>query len=684
MKKHRPFLFRFFWNYISAFFVILSIYSIPCIFFAILGVLHLFHVHFWLPFFVLVVIAFLCLIFVLLAFRYFRLPHFCSDDQVQNAQSSADDFIESFPYQSLDFNTPKLFFSAILELNTNIARALGISSPHPELNVPIGYLIHSIRSISTDIEEFFLHDSMMKHVLPFIKLHHILWFVPKSSKPINDDLPGKRTWGEYFGSFTVIRKTIFKFIFRRVAYYSIQLYSGKVLEKSRLYFTRYTESSQNFFRTRLLFLPILVCIFSVVFFTGLVIAGLFYSTDSAWELIHIYRNSKANGITSVSTLPWKQIFFHTLPTLLALAFSCIFYFSLFFCRFRFSPFKLHPVAEWPKREFENFSQIQEFIKSVDVSRLSTFSSFMEVLQELLSFTDSLYRKPQATAFSLSLSEILMAQQILISRSQSKFDEEFPFMNFFNIQDFLFANRLYSIYLKFFLVFRSLNFCVNPFSGSVMETRIRLNQSLLQSLLENFLFSGEVFLLNLTSFHLMEIYNGHLYFPENGLPIEVFFTGGTDVQRNSISSALLDTLNQNLHIQIDSSQETSYFQKLFHLRNDSESRWKKMKAQMSQTDLVLFLAPEKTDSSEMEKFQDVLARCETFLDSLEAPPLAVLIVPSSGTSLPCSEKFQIIPWPNDEESESLPPLKTLLVQNRQQILVRQTFRFIRDYKEKYDR
>ena len=360
------------------------------------------------------------------------------------------------------------------------------------------------------------------------------------------------------------------------------------------------------------------------------------------------------------------------------------YFSLFFYRYRMSPFKVEPIAEWPVREQENFSRIQDFIKALDVSRLKTFSSSVEVLQELLSFTDSLYRKPQAAAFSLSLSEILKAQQILISRSQSKFDEEFPFMNFFNIRDFLFANRIYSIYLKFFLAFRSLNCCVNPFSGTVMESRIRLNRNLLQSLLENFLFSGEIFLLHLIVFNLMEIYSGHLFFPDEGLPLDALFSGGTDVQRNSVSSALLDILDQKLYIQVDSSQETSYFQKLFHLGNDSESRWKKLKVQIDQCDLVLFIAPERSDASETVKFQDVLTRTESFFDSLEAPPLVVLIVPSSETSLPCSGKFHVIPWQNDEGSSFQELLKPLIEQNRQKILVRQTFRFIRDYKEKYGR
>lgn len=684
MKTNFSLLRRIFWNYFSAIFIIFSIYSIPFIFFSILGILQLFKLNLWLLFFTIVLIVFLVIVFTLLAFRFFRLPHFCSDNQVRVAQAAADTFIDSYSYQNLDFTTPNLFFDAVLELNSTIAQALGVRSSHPELNIPIGYLIHSIRSISTDLEEFFLHDSMMKHVLPFIKLHHVLWFVPKSSKPTDDDLPGKRTWGAYFASFTIIRKTIFKFIFRRVAYYSIRLYSGRVLEKSHLFSFRNSESSQKFFQTRLLLLPILLGIFFLVLFCGLFIAGLFYSTDSAWELIQIYRNSRANGITSLSTLPWGQIFFHALPTLLALIFSFIFYFSLFFYHhFHLQPFQVQPVPAWPNREHQNYSKIQEFI-TLNSSRLCTFSSSVEVVQELLSFTDSLYRKPDATAFSLSLSEILKAQQILISRSQAKFDEEFPFLNFFNIRDFLFANRIYSIYLKFFLVYRSVNCSVNPISGPVLESRIHMNQLLLQPLLKEFLFSGKIFLLNLIGFNMMEIYNGHLYFPENGLALDVFFTGGTDVQRNSVSSTLLDILGQNFHIQIDSSQETSYLWKMLGRGNDPESRWKKMKDQMSQTDLILFFVPENSDSVELEKMQDVLSRSETLFESLEAPPLAVLIVPSSGTSMPCSEKFQIIPWSNDEEAEPQETLKTLLEQNRQQILVRQTFRFLRDFKEKHDR
>ncbi|MCR5163089.1 MAG: hypothetical protein K6C40_03630 [Thermoguttaceae bacterium] len=629
-------------------------------------------------------IVFLVILFTLLAFRFFRLPHFCSDKQVRVAQAAADDFIESYPYQNLDFTTPKVFFSAVLDLNSTIAQALGVRSSRPELNIPIGYLIHSIRSISTDLEEFFLHDSMMKHVLPFIKLYHVLWFVPKTSKPANDDLPGKRTWGAYFASFTIIRKTIFKFIFRRVAYYSINLYSGRVLEKSHLFSFRNSESSQKFFQTRLLLLPILLGIFFIVLFCGLVISGLLYSTDSAWELIQIYRNSMENGLTSVSTLPWKQIFFHTLPTLLALIFSCFFYFSLFFYhRFRLQPFQVHAVPEWPNHEHENFAKIQEFI-ALNVSRLSTFSSSVEVVQELLSFTDSLYRKPDAAAFSLSLSEILKAQQILISRSQAKFDEEFPFLNFFNIRDFQFANRMYAIYLKFFLFYRGLNFSVNPISGPVLETRIRINQLLLQPLLKEFLFSGKISLLNLIGFNMMEIYNGHLYFTELSHPLNVFLTGGTSEQQKSVSSALSNIPDQNFHIQIDSSQEVSYLQKWLHLRVDFDSRWKKIQEQMKQADLILFLASEKPSSSETEIFEKILAHSESLLDSLEAPPLAVLIVPSNGTSLPCSEKIHIIPWQNDEETEPQESLQTLLEQSRQQILVRQNYRFLRDYKEKHDR
>ena len=688
MNKNFVFLRKFFWNYILAFLVIFSIYSIPFIFLAVLGVFYLFQTNHWFIFFGSVFGFFFLIFLLVLIFRFFRLPHFTSAAQEKAARSQADDFINSFSYSSLEFTNPKPISEAIFELNRRIARSFGVLSPHPERDVPIGYLLYTLRSVSTDLENF-CSQLKLNNIEPlsYIKLSHILWFVPKSPKqPVTDSSAANHGHSSFIPAFVqnFIRERIFKFVFTRIAHYSIQLYSGKVLSERRHFSFRNFSPIRKFFRTRLLLWPIVWGFFGLSFFVCLIVCGPFYSSDSVCELIQICRNCKANGLISFSTLPWDQILFRVLPGALALIFSCLFYFIPYFCHLRFSPFKVQPVPEWPEREMENFRKTKDFINSLKVSRLRTFSSFAEVIQELLSFSDSCCKKPESAAFSLSLSEILKAQQILISRLQTKFNDEFPFINYFNIRDFLFANRLYNLYLKFFLVFRSYNFCVNPLSGSVTEVRIRMNRSLLQSMLEEFLVSGNIFVLDLIGYYLIEVYSGYLHFPEKGLPVAFYLAGGTEDQRQSICSALLNISDLNLDIQMQSNQASSTFRSWIPFLNRSNHQMKKMEEQIRQSDLVLFLDPKKTDSEKTDEFQKIPDFSEFPLESSEKPPLAVWVTSVPQTPLPCSGDFCAVPWQNDDESVFQEAIQSLLKQNQQRILSRQIFRFLRDYKEKHGR
>lgn len=688
MKANFGFLRRLFWNYIFAFLLIFSIYSIPFIFLAILGCLYLFQTCHWFIFSLSVFSSFLFVFFLLLLFRFFRLPRYCSNEQIIEARSQADDFINSFPYKILEFNDPKFTFSVILVLNRRIARACGVRSAHPELDVPVGYFLRSLYSISTDLEQYCKQTLRIGPFEPlyYVKLNHILWFVPKSSQPSPDKLKSNHNLSSYIPSFLyeIFRKKVFRFIFERVAHYSIELYSGKVLSQRRFFSFRNFSSFREFFRSRLLLWPIVLGIFGLVFFCCLVVAGLFYSTDSVWELIQIYRNARANGFPSFSTLPWDQIFFRVFPGLLALIFSCVFYFLPFFFRFRLSPFNVQPIQEWPEHEKASFKKTKEFISRIDdVSRFCTFSSLLEVVQELLSSTDNCYRKPQGPAFSLSLLEVLKGQQILISHLQTKFDEEFPFMNYLNIRDFLFVNRLYSFYLKFFLAFRTFNFCVNPMSGSVAEARIHVNRTLLQSLLEEFLITGNIFLLNLIGFHLIEVYSGHLHFPENGLPLVIYLAGGTDEERQAACSALLNISNLKLDVQMETKQGGTGFT-WFPSRGQTDWQLKKLEEQMDRCDLILFLSSEKLTPEKSERFQKALEHCKSYCALAERPPLVVLTAPASQTPLPCSANFYAIPWNSDDESVLQDSLKSLIEQNQQKILSRQTFRFIKEYRKEHGR
>lgn len=700
MKTPFKFLRHLFFNYIFAFFVIFSIYSIPCIFLSVLGVFYLFQSVHWLLFFSSVLGGFLVVLSVILIFRFFRLPHFTTPRQEKLAQKEADDFIKSFNFSALQFNNHKPTLDAIFELNRRIARAFGVHSAHPELDVPVGFFLQSLHSISTDLYEYCSRISKRFRIFNFEPLYFTLAFfmkfIPSSSskdEPVkllpNEDEPEKveppapqtesKVQTDSKPSWDILaffRKLLFKRLFKIIAERSIQLYSGKVLSGHRHFSFRDFSPIRKFFHTRILFLPILCGIFGLVFFVGLSVSGLFYSRDSVCELMQLYRNCKANGLTSFSTLPWDQITFRLFPGVLALTISCLFYFIPFLVRFRFTPFKVQPVPEWPKREVESFRKTkEEFIDQLEVSRLCDFSSFFEVIQELILFTDSCCKKPDSAAYSLTLGEILQAQQALVSRLQSKFDEEFPFINYLTIRDFLIVNRVYNLYLKFFLVFRGLNCCVNPISGSVAEFRIRMNRRLLQSLLQEFLISGNIFLLDLIGFHLVEVYSGYLYFPEKGLPLSFFLAGGTEEQRQSVCTALLSIPDLDLHIQMQSSQGNFNFLSWIPFLNRFNPQASKFEQQIRQSDVVLFLDPKTSDSGKTGEFQ---------VDPSEMPPLTVWVTPATQSPLPCSEDSSQVSWQEDDESVFRKSIQNLLVKNHQRLRSRQTFRFIRDYKKEHGR
>jgi len=703
MKKPFSFLRHFLYNYISALLIIFSIYSVPCIFLAILGVLQLLKFHLFPAFFISVFSAFFLILFLILTFRFFRLPLITTNQQEKNARSEVSNFIKTFPFSYLDFQNPRTIFSAILELNSRIARSFGVRSAHPELDIPVGYLLHVVRSISTDLEDFLLHNAVVKNSffesqyiksligefdpLHFIKLYHILKFIPKQTAEPRKESFLTSKFGSFLPKFKLPDSTkvlIFQFLFQRIAHYSIQLYTGKILVKSHHFTFRNSLSFREFFKTRLLLWPILCIFFLLVLFVGLIISGLFYSTGSVHELVQLYRNCQTNGLTSFSTLPWGQIFFRLLPGILALIFSCIFYFIFSFFHFHLTPIKVQPVPEWPNREHENFHQTKQFIDSLKISRLGTFSSILDVARELLSITDSLYTKPGSPSFSLSLSEMLKAQQILISRLQTKFDDEFPFMNFLHVRDFLFINSVSKFYFKFYNLFRRFNYCVNPFSGTVLEARIRLNKNLIQSLTEEFLFTSKIFLLDLISFHLIEIYSGHLHFPDSGLPLSFFLTCGTNEQDSSISTSLRKILNKNLSIKLEPPQENSTIQKWLQNWIQSDSQSKLMEERMRQSDFILFFVPEKTDSARMEKFQEILVSSACLFDATERAPIAILVVPATRLSFPCSGNFLVLPWQSDDETVFQEAFAALLSKNHSDVHFRQTFRFLREYKEKYSR
>lgn len=199
---HRPpsFIRTLLWNQLLWLIPILTAMMSPILFMAGLGVWGLFSDHerflwFWDRFWLCSAIAFLAVLLFCLAVRQWRLPRRSTPEREAAARKVVEDFVRDFPYEKLTFTDQGNILNAILDLNARVARVYGIRSKNPELDIPLSYALLLVDRISADLTRklagFRTGDLTQKltgvhwgdqPLLDWVKLSHLLWFLPSSSK----------------------------------------------------------------------------------------------------------------------------------------------------------------------------------------------------------------------------------------------------------------------------------------------------------------------------------------------------------------------------------------------------------------------------------------------------------------------------------------------------------------------
>ena len=200
MRRRPSFIRTLLWNQILWLIPMLTAMMSPVLFMAGIGIWGLFSEHerffwFWDWFWLHSLGAFLAVWLICLGVRQWRLPRRATAEREAAARREVESFVQDFPYDKLTFSNWQNILDAILELNARVARVYGIRSRNPELDIPLSCALLLIDRISADLTqklaEFRTGDLTQKlagvrigdqPLLDWVKLSHLLWFMPSASR----------------------------------------------------------------------------------------------------------------------------------------------------------------------------------------------------------------------------------------------------------------------------------------------------------------------------------------------------------------------------------------------------------------------------------------------------------------------------------------------------------------------
>ncbi len=189
----------------------------------------------WLYFLLCSTVLFFLFLLLIFVIRHSRLPKRSTSALEFRAKKEIESFVLEFDYRTIKSWDGTAILEAICELNRRVAFTYGIRSRRPELDVPVSFVLLAVERISSDMLEYLKNNAhfMMFHPLEWIKLKHLLRFLPtgsaskKEEKKQEPEVSAAESKKKMYVPQWVHRKIVER-LFRLVGHYSTMLYSGSL------------------------------------------------------------------------------------------------------------------------------------------------------------------------------------------------------------------------------------------------------------------------------------------------------------------------------------------------------------------------------------------------------------------------------------------------------------------------
>ncbi len=272
---------------------------------------------------------------------------------------------------------------------------------------------------------------------------------------------------------------------------------------------------------------------------------------------------------------------------------------------------------WPLKEQKVFEKVQNRVNELKLNEISGFQPIGESLRKIIELVDREYSGQSNARYSISFSEILKAQRILISRFRQTLARELPSMDYLLLQDIRYGLVFYRYYLWGFNIYRKLLW-LDPASASVLELRRMVNQGALKFFGKHIASSSILYVLRLCGFYAVEIYSGNLFFSKDLEPVRVSIVGGKTADLSAFAEKLKSKTNE---LELPSIQLSIIKNRI----NEEQSWWarwssppiQKCEREIEHSDVVWGIFQNQEE-------KDLLTRMESDLQKQERPPLFWLL------------------------------------------------------------
>jgi len=317
--------------------------------------------------------------------------------------------------------------------------------------------------------------------------------------------------------------------------------------------------------------------------------------------------------------------------------------------------EVEPDEYWPLKERETFEKVQMLTDGLKLSEISGMGPIWQTFRGIVELVDQEYSGRGKAQYSISLSEILKAQRILVSRLRQTLDRELPSTDYLLLRDIQFGVFFYRYYLWVFNIYRKILW-IDPVSATVLELRRTVNQGVMKFFGKQIAASSILYAMRLAGFYAVEIYSGNLFFQNDREPARLFVTGGKDVEISSFADMLKEKINEFPQIHLTISENRI---------NEEQAWWKpwqssslrKCEQEAEYADVVLGIF----QNSEEKK---LLEQLKMNFQKREHSPLFLFAEENE-----CRK--------SDFQSE----LQTFFAQNERMIRLRKNERFLAEYRSR---